>query len=158
MFVRSRLRNWGCFTEILCISLFGKWPGITHLQSARLLNMLQLCLIIALTCDTALLEKVQRRAANICTGAMKRTETVKVLQELGWETLKSRRTKAKLILLYKIKNSLVSSSYLLNSIPNEEVVVRQYNFRSIVPSIPNVYSRLKTRESSFFPGYNKALE
>ena len=82
---------------------------------------------------------------------MKRTETVKVLQELGWETLKSRRTKAKLILLYKIKNNLVSSSYLLNSIPSEEVVVRQYNFRSIVPSIPNVYSRLKTRESSFFP-------
>ena len=102
-------------------------------------------------CDTALLEKVQRRAANVCTGAMKRTETVKVLQELGWETLKSRRTKAKLILLYKIKNGLVSSSYLSNLIPSEEVFVRQYNFRSVVPSIPNVYSRLKTRESSYFP-------
>ena len=74
---------------------------------------------------------------------MKRTtETVKVLQELGWETLKSRRTKAKLILLYKIKNSLVSSSYLLNSIPSEEeLVVRQYNFRSVVPIVFQMFIR-----------------
>ena len=41
-------------------------------------------------CDTALLEKVHEGRQMCCTGAMKRTETVKVLQELGWETLKSR--------------------------------------------------------------------
>ena len=41
--------------------------------------------------DNLRLENVQRRAALLCTGAMKRTETVKLLSDLNWETVQSRR-------------------------------------------------------------------
>ena len=68
--------------------------------------------------DSLLIESVQRRAANVCTGAMKRTESVKVMADLEWETLKQRRINCKLKLFYKIKNGLVSSGYLQNLIPS----------------------------------------
>jgi hypothetical protein len=48
------------------------------------------------------IEKLQRRAAIICTGAISRTETVKLLQDLGWSTLERRRLKLKLTYFYKI--------------------------------------------------------
>ena len=37
------------------------------------------------------IEGIQRRAALICTGAYKHTEHVKLLHELGWPDLKTRR-------------------------------------------------------------------
>ena len=52
------------------------------------------------------LEKLQRRAAVICTGAISRTESRKLLSELGWNSLKERREKSKLLLMYKILNKL----------------------------------------------------
>ena len=39
------------------------------------------------------LEHVQRRAANVCSGAMELTESVKVLAHLGWESLQVRRVR-----------------------------------------------------------------
>ena len=62
--------------------------------------------------DNLRLENVQRRAALVCTGAMKRTETVKLLSDLNWDTVKSRRNTAKLVLYYKIMNA--KSSMLLD--------------------------------------------
>ena len=50
----------------------------------------------------------------MCTGAMKRTETVKLLSDLNWDTVKSRRDTAKLVLYYKIMNARCSS--LLNKL------------------------------------------
>ena len=58
--------------------------------------------------DVNQLEKLQRRAAVICTGALSRTETVKILADLGWPLLSSRRKSSKLMLMqpYKIVNRL----------------------------------------------------
>ena len=48
------------------------------------------------------IENIHRRAAIICTGAMPRTETHKLLFDIGWTTLKNRRSKFKLMFFYKI--------------------------------------------------------
>ena len=66
--------------------------------------------------DNLRLENVQRRAALVCTGAMKRTETVKLLSDLNWDTVKSRRNTAKLVLYYKIMNAK-APCYLTNLLP-----------------------------------------
>ena len=62
--------------------------------------------------DINQLEKLQRRAAVMCTGALSRTETVKILADLGWPLLSSRRKHSKLILMYKIINRLTSSIFI----------------------------------------------
>ena len=54
---------------------------------------------------SARIENLQRRAAIICTGAMPRTETKKLLEDLGWSTLKERRQNLKLSFFYKIIHS-----------------------------------------------------
>ena len=51
---------------------------------------------------SSMLENIQRRAAMICTGAISCTETQKLLADVGWTSLKERRTKFKLIYFYKI--------------------------------------------------------
>jgi hypothetical protein len=57
---------------------------------------------------TTKLEAVQRRAARYVTNSYSQTSSVSaMLQELNWESLESRRTKAQLTLLYKIINDLV---------------------------------------------------
>ena len=52
--------------------------------------------------DSLRLESIQRKAAVICTGAINRTETCKLMAELNWDSLSLRRTYAKLCLLFKI--------------------------------------------------------
>ena len=47
-------------------------------------------------------ENIHRRAAIICTGTVPRTETHKLLFDIGWTTLKNRRSKSKLVSFYKI--------------------------------------------------------
>src|SRR5271165_4271775 len=41
--------------------------------------------------DAKLIENVQRRAAVLCTGAIRRTETAKLMAEIGWDSLELRR-------------------------------------------------------------------
>jgi hypothetical protein len=54
------------------------------------------------------IEAVQRRAARYVTNAYDRTTSVtSLLQDLGWESLESRRTKSQLTMLYKTINRLV---------------------------------------------------
>jgi hypothetical protein len=48
--------------------------------------------------ESHLIEQVQRRAAVLCTGALRRTAYTNLLNELGWESREDRRKKAKLIL------------------------------------------------------------
>ncbi|XP_052763343.1 uncharacterized protein LOC128223945 [Mya arenaria] len=65
------------------------------------------------------LEMVQRRAARYVTKRYHNTSSVtSMLEDLGWETLESRRTKAQLTMMYKIVNNLVdiqADSYLTPS-------------------------------------------
>ena len=47
--------------------------------------------------DSIKLESCQRYASLVCTGAMRRTETSKLMTELGWDSLSSRRTYFKMV-------------------------------------------------------------
>ena len=63
-----------------------------------------------------LLESVQYEAAKLVTGAMKGTSQRKLLDELAWEELKTRRSVHKLVLFFKIVNNLVPR-YLTDLLP-----------------------------------------
>ena len=52
--------------------------------------------------DCELIESVQRRAAVLSTGAIRRTETVKLMAEVGWDSLELRRKRTKMNIFYKI--------------------------------------------------------
>ena len=67
--------------------------------------------------DLMILDRLHRRAAVICTGAISRTETAKLYSELGWVTLESRRSIAKLIFMYKLVSKL-APNYLVNLLQN----------------------------------------
>ena len=55
--------------------------------------------------ESEALEKFQRKAALVCTGEFKITSHGKLLKELGWSKLESRRSMHRLTLFYKISNS-----------------------------------------------------
>ena len=63
------------------------------------------------------LESIQYNACLAITGTIRGTSTEKIYQELGLESLKSRRWSRKLCHFYKIFNDK-SPSYLFNLIPN----------------------------------------
>jgi hypothetical protein len=56
-----------------------------------------------------LLESVQYEFARVVTGAMKGTGHQRLLEELAWESLKTRRSVQKLVLFFKIVNNLTPS-------------------------------------------------
>ena len=62
------------------------------------------------------IEHVQYEAAKIVTGAMKGTSKQRLMQEIGWEDLKTRRAIHKLLLYFKIVNNLCPS-YLVDLLP-----------------------------------------
>jgi len=95
------------------------------------------------------LEKVQRAAALMCTGAYRRTSHEKLLAELGWETLKMRRKYQKLVLMYKIHNGLVPN-YLSNMIPSSRGQGSNYILRNTNNySLP--FCRTERYKQSFVP-------
>ena len=93
------------------------------------------------------LEKLQRKAAIICTGAYKHTETQTLLQEIGWPSLSSRREQHKLLLFYKIQSGLYPN-YIRDLIPAP--VINRYPLREI-GHIPNIHTRLVSSGRSYFP-------
>jgi len=54
--------------------------------------------------DEKPLENIQRLAALMCTGGFRRTGTTSLLAEAGWDSLKSRRSKSKLMLFFQLTN------------------------------------------------------
>ena len=52
------------------------------------------------------LEKVQLAAARVVTGAKRGTSHALIYEELKWDTLKERRYRQRLKMLYKIRNDL----------------------------------------------------
>jgi hypothetical protein len=78
---------------------------------------------------TSPLDKVQREAALVCTGAYKHTKTVKLMEELGWETLESHRAKQRTVLMYKIQNN-IAPNYLSEACPPLVGQVSNYNLRN----------------------------
>ena len=94
-----------------------------------------------------LLENIQRQAAIICSGAYRHTSYEKLLLELGWEALSTRRQNHKLIIFYKIFHHIYPN-YLYNCLHLRPT--NPYNLRQQNPIIPR-YSRLTISSNSFFP-------
>ena len=73
------------------------------------------------------LEKIQYEAARIVSGTTKLVSIQKLSDEIGWESLETRRLKHRLILFYKMKNGQ-TPSYLSDLCPPP--VTRNYNLRT----------------------------
>ena len=59
-----------------------------------------------------LLESVQYESAKVVTDALRGTGGQRLLEELAWEDLKTRRSIHKLVLFFKIVNNLTQAIYL----------------------------------------------
>ena len=79
--------------------------------------------------ESDLLEHVQYEAAKIVTRAMKGTSKHHLMQEIGWEDLKTRRAIHKLLLYFKILNNLCPS-YLTNLLPLQVSERTNYSLRT----------------------------
>ena len=102
-----------------------------------------------------ILEKTQHKAALAITGTWKGTNTDKLYEELGWESLHNRRIFRRLIMLYKIQHNL-APAYLKTPITNRidpylfrrnqnlhEIRCRQERFRnSFYPNTIKLWNRL----------------
>ena len=77
--------------------------------------------------ESDLLEHVQYEAAKIVTGAMKGTSKHRLMQEIGWEDLKTIRAIHKLLLYVKIINNLCPS-YLADLLPLQVGERTNYGF------------------------------
>ena len=62
------------------------------------------------------LDKVQREAGLVYTGAYKHTKTTKLMEELGWDTLEARRALQRTTIMFKIQNEL-APPYLVDICP-----------------------------------------
>ena len=94
-----------------------------------------------------MIERVQYRAGKIISGAIHRTSKEIVYSELGWESLKLRRKKARLKMMYKTVN-LETPSYLTNTLPQQQP--RRYELRNNT-HVPNIRGRTITFDKTFFP-------
>ena len=94
----------------------------------------------------AKLESLQYNASLAITGAIRGSSTEKLYEELGLESLKSRRWYRKMSVLYKIfKNE--SPSYLFKLIPNSNLQRQTRNSSNI----PTLFARHDYFKNSFFP-------
>ena len=94
------------------------------------------------------IESIQYNAAIAITGAIRGTSSGKLYQELGLETLRSRRWRRKRCLFYKIyKNK--SPSYFYDLIPDR---VKFYSTQSSqIDNTSNIKTRSNFFRNSFFP-------
>ena len=102
------------------------------------------------------IEKLLRRGALICTGAIARTETSKLLSDLGWQSLKLRRLKAKLLLLFKVVNN-IAPAYLVEDFCSIQINISKRLTRSSLNfEIKPPFCRTCKYKLSFFPSSIKA--
>ena len=94
-------------------------------------------------CDK--LESVQYKAALAITGAIQGTSRDKLYQELGLESLKSRRWYKRLSCMFKIMKK-EAPNYLINLISKREQTIRTRNNH-----IPSYHCRTDCFKYSFFP-------
>ncbi|KAK3096455.1 hypothetical protein FSP39_000336 [Pinctada imbricata] len=95
------------------------------------------------------LEKIQIEAGRVVTGATKSCSASKILNDLKWETLKTRRYKHRLINFYKMIHNL-TPQYLSNLVPQRVHQVSNRTLRNNDDfSIP--YARTNLYSKSFLP-------
>ena len=95
------------------------------------------------------LEKIQNEATRIVTGATKLTSIQSLLSDTGWERFTSRREKHKLVLFYKMINSL-ALEYLSSLVPPTVGNISQYNLRNET-NLQTIPARSQQYYNSFLP-------
>jgi hypothetical protein len=103
--------------------------------------------------ESDLIEFVQYESAKVVTGAMKGTSRNYLMKETGWEDMKLRRCKHKLIFYFKIVNNFVPN-YLKELLPSQVLERTHYSVRSQsdFTLFPVHTERFK---KSFFPSATK---
>ena len=91
-----------------------------------------------------LLERTQYQAALAVTGTWKGTNTDKIYEELGWESLHHRRLFRRLAMFYKIQNNLTPDYLKTHESPNAYTLRRSQNIRPPC-------CRTKIYKDSFYP-------
>ena len=91
------------------------------------------------------LESVQYKVALAITGAIQGSSREKIYQELGFESLKSRRWYKRLCCMFKIMNGK-APNYLTNLIPKCHQPVR-----TRTNHVPTFHCRTDCYKSSFYP-------
>ena len=95
------------------------------------------------------LECIQMEAAWICTGALRQTSSSKILIDLGWEQLQTRRKCHKLVYLYKMVYHL-TPTYLSNLCPPTIASISRYPTRNS-HSLRAPRCRTSCFQNSFLP-------
>jgi hypothetical protein len=95
------------------------------------------------------LERIQRNAARFVKHNYSKSEgtVTKLLQDLEWPSLQSRRSAARLTLMYKMNNDLIS-------IPSDQYltpVTRQGLRRKNTNTFQQPHCRINTYKNSYFP-------
>jgi hypothetical protein len=96
-----------------------------------------------------MLESINLNAARLVTGATARCNTAKLYEEIGWESLKDRRKKHRLIMLYKMVYQLAPQT-LLDLLPNKVESRVRRNLRN-KDDIDIPFARLDSHKYSFLP-------
>jgi hypothetical protein len=99
--------------------------------------------------DSLRLEKLQRTAAIICTGAYSLTSTDLLLKDLGWDRLSIRRKYYRMTLMYKITHDLVPN-YLKRLLPPTNQNRTRYSLRN-VQNYTLIRSNTSYHAKSFLP-------
>ena len=99
-------------------------------------------------------ESIHTEAARIITDATKLCSLEKLFNDLGWETLQSRRNKHKLVLLYKALHGL-APNYLSELVPSLVQDTTNYNLRNS-DNIQNCRAHSNPFHNSFFPSSIRA--
>ena len=95
------------------------------------------------------LESIQFEAARICTGALRHTPRILLINELGWQPLSTRRKYYKLVLFYKMIHKL-TPKYLSDLVPHEVGRTSNINLRNRL-NIKQVKFTTKRYGDSFLP-------
>ena len=101
--------------------------------------------------DKLKLEKCQRPAAIICTGAMRRTETETLLKELRWDSLAARRHLLKISFFHKIVEGTISPYLQKNLTFINQGTVNHNTRMARLQKIKPLQCRLESYKKSFFP-------
>ena len=101
--------------------------------------------------DSLRLERLQTRAARLVTGTLRRSSTDKLRRELGWDSLKTRRTIHKLTMYFTLRHPQSQlPTYITSIIPNIRLndtgrILRNANTHTLPAN------RLTTFHNSFIP-------
>ena len=100
------------------------------------------------------LESIHIEAARVITGAFKLCSIEIIFADLGWESLKKRRNKHKLVIFYKIIHG-IALTYLSDIVPPLIQDTTTYNLRN-AGNIQNYRVHTNLFSNSFFPSTVRA--